>query len=159
VLIHPQSIVHSMVEYIDGSVIAQLGVTDMAIPILYALTFPARRPCPAPPLDLARVGQLSFHAPDIEKFPCLALARQALVQGGTAPLVLNAANEVAVATFLDGRIGFTQIPGLIAETLARGPASEPTSIEECVALDREVRCFVREELLGQPASTAADRPS
>jgi len=159
VLIHPQSIVHSMVEYIDGSVIAQLGVTDMAIPILYALTFPERRPCPAPSLDLTRVGQLTFHAPDTEKFPCLNLARQAHVQGGAAPLILNAANEVAVAAFLEGQIRFTQIPELIAEALARGPLREPASIEECLTLDREVRCFVREQLPGRAASTTADIPS
>ncbi len=159
ILIHPQSIVHSMVEYIDGSVIAQLGVTDMAIPILYALTFPERRPCPAPSLDLARVGQLTFHAPDTEKFPCLNLARQALVQGGAAPLVLNAANEVAVAAFLGGQIRFTQIPELIAEALARGPLREPASIEECVVLDREVRCVVGAQLLGRAASATADIPS
>ncbi len=159
VLIHPQSIVHSMVEYIDGSVIAQLGVTDMAIPILYALTFPDRRPCPVPPLDLATVSQLTFHAPDTEKFPCLILARQALVQGGAAPVILNAANEIAVAAFLDGQIRFTQIPELIAEALARGPVREPASIEECVALDREIRCLIQEQLLGQSASTTADIPS
>ena len=155
VLIHPQSIVHSMVEYIDGSVLAQLGVTDMAIPILYALTFPERRPCPAPPLDLARVGQLTFHPPDTEKFPCLSLARQALIRGGGAPVALNAANEVVVAAFLDGRIRFTQIAELIAEALAGGPLREPASVEECVALDHEVRAFVRERLPGHRASAPA----
>jgi 1-deoxy-D-xylulose-5-phosphate reductoisomerase len=152
VVIHPQSIVHSMVEYIDGSVIAQLGVADMAIPILYALTYPGRRPGPAPPLDLTRVGQLTFHEPDAEKFPCLTLARQALAQGGAAPVILNAANEAAVALFLEDRIRFTQIPELIADALARAPAREPGSIEECVAIDRESRRFVLEQLLGQPAS-------
>ena len=153
VVIHPQSIVHSLVEYIDGSLIAQLGVTDMAIPILYALTFPERRPCPVPPLDLTQVGQLTFHEPHPERFPCLSLARQALVQGGAAPVVLNAANEVAVGAFLHGRIRFTQIPELIAEALAHAPAGEPASIEECLAVDRESRRFVREQLLREPAST------
>jgi 1-deoxy-D-xylulose-5-phosphate reductoisomerase len=139
VMIHPQSIVHSMVEYIDGSVIAQLGVADMGIPILYALTYPERRPCPAPPLNLAAVGQLTFHEPDTQAFPCLTLARQALSRGGSAPLVLNAANEVGVAAFLDGRIRFTQIPELIAEVLERMPLRELSSIEECVAVDGEAR--------------------
>lgn len=152
VVIHPQSVVHSMVEYIDGSVIAQLGVTDMAIPILYALTYPDRLPCPVAPLDLTRLGQLTFHEPDTEKFPCLNLARQALSQGGAAPVILNAANEVAVAAFLEDQIRFTQIPELIAEALAREPQRELGSIEECLAVDRESRRFVRERLLGQPAS-------
>jgi 1-deoxy-D-xylulose-5-phosphate reductoisomerase len=150
VVVHPQSIVHSMVEYIDGSILAQLGVTDMAIPILYALTYPERRPCPAPPLDLTRVGPLTFHEPDAQKFPCLSIARQALAQGGAAPVVLNAANEVAVAAFLNGQIRFIQIPELIADALARTPSGEPASIEECLAVDRESRRFVREQLLKQP---------
>ena len=139
VVVHPQSIVHSMVEYIDGSIIAQMGIADMGIPILYALTYPERRPCPAPSLDMTRVGPLTFHHPDMEKFPCLALARRALTEGGSAPVVLNAANEVAVAAFLDGKIRFTQIPELIADALARHPATPFESIEECVAVDAEVR--------------------
>jgi len=158
VVIHPQSIVHSMVEYIDGSVIAQLGVTDMALPILYALTFPDRRPFAASPLDLTRVGALTFHEPDTEKFPCLTLARQALARGGAAPVILNAANEVAVAAFLEGQIRFTQIPELIAEALAPAPAPAPVSIEECLAVDIESRRFVREQLLGQPASVTPEAP-
>ncbi|MBI4240667.1 MAG: 1-deoxy-D-xylulose-5-phosphate reductoisomerase, partial [Candidatus Rokubacteria bacterium] len=141
----------------DGSVIAQLGVTDMAIPILYALTYPARRPCPVPSLDLARVGQLTFSEPDTRKFPCLTLARRALSQGGAASVVLNAANEVAVAAFLEDRIRFTQISELIAEALERELAREPGSIEECVAIDGETRRFVREQLLGQPASAGSGR--
>src|SRR5262252_6292563 len=112
VIVHPQSIVHSMVEYVDGCVIAQLGVADMGIPILYALTYPERRPTPAPRLDLTRSGSLTFFEPDPVKFPCLRLARTALEQGGTAPVVLNAANEVAVAAFLERRIAFVQIPEL-----------------------------------------------
>ncbi|MBI4590956.1 MAG: 1-deoxy-D-xylulose-5-phosphate reductoisomerase [Candidatus Rokubacteria bacterium] len=146
VVVHPQSIVHSMVEYLDGSIIAQLGVADMGIPILYALTYPERRPCPAPALNLAEVGQLTFHEPDIGKFPCLALARQALARGGSAPVVLNAGNEVAVAAFLAGRVGFTQIAELIAEVLERFPVKELSSIEDCVAMDRETR-RVAEEIL------------
>jgi 1-deoxy-D-xylulose-5-phosphate reductoisomerase len=155
VVIHPQSIVHSMVEYVDGAVIAQLGVTDMAIPILYALTFPDRRPCPVPALDLTRVGQLTFHEPPGERFPCLKLARQALLEGGVAPVVLNAANEVAVAAFLEERIRFTRIPELIAEALARGSARAPASIEECIAVDRESRRFVQEQVLRNAVSAPA----
>jgi len=154
VVVHPQSIVHSMVEYIDGSVIAQLGVADMGIPILYALTYPERRPCPAPALDLTAVGQLTFHEPDTEKFPCLRLARQALLRGGSAPVVLNAANEVAVAAFLDGRIRFTRIAELIAEALDRVPARELSSIEECVAVDRETRRLAGEILRRETVAAA-----
>lgn len=139
VLVHPQSIVHSMVEYIDGSVIAQLGVADMGVPILYALSYPERRPTPAPRLDLARVGRLTFEAPDLERFPCLALARAALEQGGAAPVVLNAANEVAVAAFLARRLRFTRIPELIERTLGRLPGGRLDSIEQCVAIDAEAR--------------------
>ena len=139
VLVHPQSIVHSMVEYIDGSVIAQLGVADMGVPILYALTYPERRPTPAARLDLTRIGQLTFFEPDTERFPCLRLARAALECGGSAPVVLNAANEMAVAAFLDRKIGFTRIPELIERVLAEVPVGELRSIEECVAIDADAR--------------------
>jgi 1-deoxy-D-xylulose-5-phosphate reductoisomerase len=139
VIVHPQSIVHSMVEYIDGAVIAQLGVADMGVPILYALTYPERRPAPAARLDLTRVGQLTFFEPDAERFPCLALARAALERGGAAPVVLNAANEVAVAAFLARRVPFVAIPELIDRALAACPAGEPNDIEDCVAIDADVR--------------------
>ena len=139
VVVHPQSIVHSMVEYIDGSVIAQLGVADMGVPILYALTYPERRPAPAARLDLTRVGRLTFFEPDADKFPCLRLARVALERGGAAPVVLNAANEVAVAAFLDRRIGFTAIAELIEGALDGSRAGDPASIEACVAVDVETR--------------------
>ena len=139
IVVHPQSVVHSMVEYIDGSVIAQLGVADMGVPILYALTYPERRPTPAPRLDLAQVGHLSFFEPDPARFPCLRLARHALEQGGAAPVVLNAANEIAVAAFLDRRIAFTDIPELIEDALAHVPAGELESIEACVTIDAETR--------------------
>ncbi|MGH7356179.1 MAG: 1-deoxy-D-xylulose-5-phosphate reductoisomerase [Candidatus Rokuibacteriota bacterium] len=139
VVVHPQSIVHSMVEYIDGSVIAQLGVADMGIPILYALTYPERRPTPAPRLDLTRVGGLTFFEPDTGRFPCLRLARAALVAGGTAPVVLNAANEVAVGAFLDRRIGFTDIADLIARALDEMATPTLDSIDECVAVDADAR--------------------
>ena len=143
VLVHPQSIVHSMVEYVDGSVLAQLGVADMGIPILYALTYPERRPTPAARLDLTRTGPLTFFEPDTERFPCLALARRALEADGTAPAVLNAANEVAVAAFLEGRIGFTEIPRLIERALDACPGGALSSIEECVEVDRWVREHVQ----------------
>jgi 1-deoxy-D-xylulose-5-phosphate reductoisomerase len=146
VVVHPQSIVHSMVEYIDGSVIAQLGVADMAVPILYALTYPERLPTPAARLDLVRVGQLTFHEPDVDKFPCLRLARAALEAGGTAPVVLNAANEVAVAAFLDRRVAFTEIAELIEEALDGAPAGELASIEACVAIDVESRRAVQQSI-------------
>ncbi|HXH82215.1 MAG TPA: 1-deoxy-D-xylulose-5-phosphate reductoisomerase, partial [Candidatus Tectomicrobia bacterium] len=148
VMVHPQSIVHSMVEYVDGSVLAQLGVADMGIPILYALTYPERRPTPAPRLDLTRVGPLTFFEPDVGRFPCLALARAALEQGGTAPVVLNAANEVAVAAFLERRVAFVQIADIIARALETHRAGALGSIEECVALDAETRRRVGEWLGG-----------
>lgn len=150
VVVHPQSIIHSMVEYIDGSVIAQLGVADMGVPILYALTYPERRPAPGARLDLARVGQLTFEEPDTVKFPCLALARAALERGGAAPVVLNAANEIAVAAFLDRRIGFADISILIERALTEMPGSALASLEECVAVDAEARRRVG-DLIGQRA--------
>ena len=139
VVVHPQSIVHSMVEYIDGSVIAQLGIADMGIPILYAFTYPERRPVPSARLDLTKVGPLTFFPPDPDKFPCLRLARATLDAGGVAPVVLNAANEIAVAAFLDKRIRFTAIAELIERALAAQPATALTSIEQCVAVDAETR--------------------
>src|SRR6266853_4844668 len=152
VVVHPQSIIHSMVEYVDGSVIAQLGVADMGIPILYALNYPDRLPWPGERLDLTRVGSLTFEEPDVERFPCLALARRALLEGGCAPVILNAANEVAVAAFLEGRIRFTQIPELIADALARVPARALDGIDTCVDVDTRTRVTVREWLPGPVAA-------
>jgi 1-deoxy-D-xylulose-5-phosphate reductoisomerase len=149
VVVHPQSIIHSMVEYIDGSVIAQLGVADMGVPILYALTYPERRPTPAARLDLVRVGQLTFHEPDQDKFPCLRLARAALEVGGAAPVILNAANEVAVAAFLDRRVRFTEISELIEQALEQAPAGPLASIEACVAIDAETRRAVQRSVEGR----------
>ena len=139
VVVHPQSIVHSMVEYIDGAVLAQLGVADMGTPILYALTYPERRPAPAERLNLTRVGPLTFYEPDYDKFRCLALARAVVEGDAAAPVVLNAANEVAVAAFLEGRIRFVQIPELIERTLGARAAGRLRSIEDCVAVDAEAR--------------------
>src|SRR5688500_10865285 len=117
VVIHPQSIVHSMVELNDGSVIAQLGVTDMRLPIQYACSYPERWDAPLPPLDLISAGTLDFHPPAHDRFPCLGLAYRALRGGKTLPVVLNAANEVAVEAFLEGKLGFTAIPQVIERTM------------------------------------------
>ena len=146
VVVHPQSVIHSMVEYVDGSVIAQLGVADMGIPILYALNYPDRLPWPGERLDLTKTGALTFEEPDAERFPCLALARQALAAAGCAPAILNAANEVAVGAFLEGRVRYTQIAELIAEALARMPVRALDSIETCVSVDAETRRFVQGRL-------------
>jgi 1-deoxy-D-xylulose-5-phosphate reductoisomerase len=139
VVVHPQSIVHSMVEYVDGCVLAQLGVADMGIPILYALTYPERRPTPAPRLDLPRVGTLTFFEPDPVKFPCLRLARAALEAGGAAPIALNAANELANAAFLDRRIRFVDIPQLIERAVEADGSGAITSIEDCIEVDARTR--------------------
>jgi len=139
VVVHPQSIVHSMVEFVDRSVLAQLGMPDMGIPILYALTYPERLPCPAPALDLVGLGSLTFEAPDEAAFPCLGLARQAGRAGGAAPLVLNAANEVAVAAFLAGRCGFMEVPRLIGDALDTHAGIAVDDLDACLALDGEVR--------------------
>jgi len=119
VLIHPQSVIHSMVEYEDGSTLAQLGPPDMRSPIACAFSWPDRLPWPAPRLDLAAMGQLTFEAPDDARFPAIEIARAALNAGGGAPAAMNAANEVAVAAFLDRRIGFLDIAPLVSDTLAR----------------------------------------
>jgi 1-deoxy-D-xylulose-5-phosphate reductoisomerase len=139
VVVHPQSIVHSMVEFVDRSVLGQLGMPDMGIPILYALTYPERLPCPAPALDLVALGTLTFQAPDEAAFPCLALARQAGQAGGAAALVLNAANEVAVAGFLAGRCGFMEIPRLIGDALESHGGASAADLDACLALDGAVR--------------------
>jgi 1-deoxy-D-xylulose-5-phosphate reductoisomerase len=142
ILIHPQSVVHSLVEYIDGSVLAQLGSPDMRVPIAYALAWPERMATPAERLNLSEIGKLEFQEPDLQRFPALRIARQALEQGGAAPTVLNAANEVAVACFLGGRIGFTVIADLVEQALERSTAKAPRSIEEVIAIDLETRDHV-----------------
>ena len=139
VLIHPQSIVHSMVELTDGSVIAQLGVTDMRLPIQYACSYPDRWETQLPTLDLARAGRLEFHQPAHDRFPCLALAYRALRAGGTVPVVLNAANEVAVETFLDGKLGFTAIPRVIQKTMDAHQVEPVSTIETVRRVDRWAR--------------------
>lgn len=139
VVIHPQSIVHSLVEFIDGSMLAQLGSADMRIPIAYALSYPERMPTPATRLNLTEIAKLDFEAPDLERFPALRLAREALENGGGSAVVLNAANEVAVELFLAGRIGFTEIADVIAAALAEVDAPLPGTIEEVMALDSATR--------------------
>lgn len=139
VLIHPQSIVHSLVEYLDGSVIAQLGVPDMRIPITYALSWPERLRTGLPRLNLAQAGTLRFAPPDFNRFPALKIAYQACKKGGTLPAILNAANEVAVAAFLDGRIRFPEISLVVAETVNRLPRSDINSIDTVLAADLEAR--------------------
>ena len=139
VLIHSQSIIHSMVEFVDGSVIAQMSNPDMRVPIAHALGFPERIESGAAQLDLAALGQLSFERPDAQRFPCLGLAYAALREGGTAPAVLNAANEVAVAAFLDGRLRYTAIPQVIEHVLRMTPAAAADSLDTVLDADRRAR--------------------
>jgi 1-deoxy-D-xylulose-5-phosphate reductoisomerase len=160
IVVHPESVVHSMVELIDGSVIAQLGVTDMRHAIQYALTYPARRPSQLPPLDLTRLGVLHFEPPDTARFPCVDLAYRALRAGGTSPAVLNAANEVAVGAFLDGRVRLTDIPEIIRRTLEAHQIRPSASLEAILVADREARARAAaavDEISREPAS--AERPS
>ena len=139
VVLHPQSVIHSMVEYVDGSVLAQLGNPDMRTPIAHALAWPERIASGVGSLDLFQVARLDFEAPDLKRFPCLRLAFEAIEAGGTAPAILNAANEVAVAAFLDERIAFTAIADVVEETMQRMPASEPGNLESLMQLDSEAR--------------------
>jgi 1-deoxy-D-xylulose-5-phosphate reductoisomerase len=144
VVIHPQSVIHSMVELTDGSIIAQLGVTDMRLPIQYAFSYPERWAGPWAPLDLASAGPLDFEAPDTEAFPCLRLAYRALEAARSLPVVLNAANEVAVARFLDGRLGFTAIPDVIQRTMAAHPPAEVATLAAVRAADLWARDHAQE---------------
>jgi 1-deoxy-D-xylulose-5-phosphate reductoisomerase len=146
VLVHAQSVVHSMVEYVDGSTLAQLGSPDMRTPIAYALAWPERMETPCAPLDLAKIGRLDFAAPDPERFPALTLARQALEAGGARPAILNAANEVAVAAFLAGRINFLEIAAIVADTLARYDPAAPDSLDAVLAVDAEAREYAAERV-------------
>jgi len=139
ILIHPQSVIHSLVEYVDGSFLAQLGAPDMRIPIAHTLAWPERMATPCERLDLLRVARLDFEAPDATRFPALALARQALRDGGARPAILNAANEIAVAAFLAKRIGFLDIAAITAETLAAFAPSPPGTIEDVLEVDRAAR--------------------
>ena len=139
VVIHPQSVIHSLVEYVDGSVLAQLGHPDMRTPIAQALAYPERIATPVPALDLAQLAALSFEAPDFARFPCLALAYDALRAGGTAAAVLNAANEVAVSAFLEGALPFTGIASACADALRRVPTRTVRSLDDVGAADAQAR--------------------
>lgn len=139
VVIHPQSVIHSMVSYVDGSVLAQIGNPDMRTPIAHALAFPKRMVSGVAPIDLAKIGQLVFERPDLNQFPCLKLAYDALRAGGSAPTILNAANEVAVQAFLDGKIGFRMIDRLIARVMDMFPHGTVQDIEAVLEQDREAR--------------------
>jgi 1-deoxy-D-xylulose-5-phosphate reductoisomerase len=139
ILVHPQSIIHSMVAYVDGSVLAQLGTPDMRTPIACALAWPRRMAAPSARLDLAKISTLTFEAPDFERFPCLRLAREALQTGGSAPTILNAANEVAVHAFLQERIGFLDIPRVVGMTLDRIPVGPLNALEDVYEVDRQAR--------------------
>jgi 1-deoxy-D-xylulose-5-phosphate reductoisomerase len=144
VVVHPQSIVHSLVEYVDGSVLAQLGTADMRIPIAHTLAWPERMETPCERLDLVKVGKLEFEAPDVDRFPALALARAVLRERGAKPAILNAANEIAVSSFLDKGIGFLDIAAVVGETLARFDPPAPQSLDEVLEVDREARQLAAE---------------
>jgi 1-deoxy-D-xylulose-5-phosphate reductoisomerase len=158
VLVHPQSIVHGLVEFRDGSLIAQLGSPDMRIPIAHCLAWPQRIAGPAERLDLARQGSLTFENPDLERFPALALARRALESGGGAPTVLNAANEVAVGAFLARGLKFLGIAALVEATLEaaarRGLTREPGTIDEALTIDHDTRLLAA-QLLPEIAAKAS----
>jgi len=139
VVIHPQSVIHSLVEYVDGSVLAQLGPPDMRVPIAHALAWPERMATPCERLDLARLGSLDFEEPDLARFPALALAQAALRDGAGRPAVLNAANEVAVAAFLGENIGFLDIAAIVSETLACYDPPAPATIADVLMIDGEAR--------------------
>lgn len=146
IVVHPQSIIHSMVEYADGSFIAQLGAPDMRIPIAHALSWPERIESGAATLDLTDIARLDFEQPDMANLPCLRLARQAAERGGAAPAVLNAANEIAVAAFLDNEIGFTQIPVIIESALQSIDVSQLDSVESVLKIDNEARQQARSKI-------------
>ena len=146
VIVHPQSVIHSMVEYQDGSVLAQLGSPDMRTPIAYCLAYPDRMSAPVARLDFAQIGQLEFEDPDEQRFPCLRLAKSALAAGGARPAILNAANEIAVAGFLEGQIGFTAIPAVVESVLEQYDAPAPSTIRDVLDIDEEARRLARHKM-------------
>ncbi len=143
IVVHPQSVIHSMVGYVDGSVLAQLGTPDMRTPIAYTLAWPARMAGPSERLNFAQIGSLTFEVPDIERFPALSLARQALQLGGSAPTILNAADEVAVAGFLAGKIGFLDIVDVVSQTMELVAVRPLESLDDVGEVDAEARCVAR----------------
>ena len=147
VVIHPQSVIHSLVEYVDGSVIAQLGNPDMRTPIAYGLAYPERIDSGVGALDLFKIATLNFEKPDFLRFPCLALAYQALHTAGTAPAILNAANEVAVAAFLERRISFLAIPRIIETVLSRLPVCTVNGLEDVLEADEQARLCAEQQLV------------
>ena len=150
VVIHPQSVIHSMVEYEDGSVLAQLGSPDMRTPIAYGLAWPSRVDSGSSPLDLPGVARLDFDAPDLRRFPCLRLGFEAARAGGAAPVVLNAANEVAVDAFLDCRLRFTDIAGVVEETISDVAAGNVDSLEAVLEFDARARARAAERVAAMP---------
>jgi 1-deoxy-D-xylulose-5-phosphate reductoisomerase len=148
VVIHPQSVIHSLVQYVDGSVIAELGNPDMRTPIAHALAYPERIDAGVETLDLCKIALLQFERPDFERFPCLALAYRALREGDSAPATLNAANEVAVQSFLDGRIGFALIPKVIRAVLDRTRVTPLISLADVLAADRAARRIAEQVIDG-----------
>ncbi|WP_066546493.1 MULTISPECIES: 1-deoxy-D-xylulose-5-phosphate reductoisomerase [unclassified Sphingomonas] len=146
IVLHRQSVIHSMVEYVDGSMLAQLGPSDMRVPIAHTLAWPDRMATPMPPLDLVAVGRLDFEAPDADRFPALRLTRAALIAGGAKPAILNAANEIAVAAFLDRRIGFLEIAAIVEDTLAGYDPEDPLTLEAVLGVDAEARRVAREQV-------------
>lgn len=154
VVVHPQSIVHSLVEYIDGSVVAQLGIPDMRIPIAYALSYPERLGLGLSRLSLSQCGSLSFERPDYERFPALRLAIGALAQGGTKPAVLNGANEIAVEAFLAGRLAFLDIAAVVAETLERTGNGDEMDLQAILAADSQARAIAGELIINKHQSGA-----
>jgi 1-deoxy-D-xylulose-5-phosphate reductoisomerase len=150
VLVHPQSLVHSLVEFVDGSTLAQLGLPDMRTALAVGFGWPARIASGVPGLDLLAHGRLDFEPPDLDAFPCLRLAFGALAAGGTAPAVLNAANEVAVSAFLQGRVGFLSIPTLVEDTLAALPRQPADSLDTLIAADADARRHATQALSRMP---------
>jgi len=146
IVVHPESVVHSMIELVDGSVIAQMGVTDMRHAIQYALTYPERHSCTLPPLDLAAISSLHFEPPDLDRFPCVSLAYRALETGGTLPAAMNAANEEAVAAFLDERICLTEIPVVIEAVMDSHTSRPVDNIETVLEVDRVARLSAAAEI-------------
>jgi len=159
IVVHPESVIHSMVELIDGSVIAQMGVTDMRLAIQYALTYPHRHSCALPPLDLTALSALHFEAPDPDRFPCIELAYRALRTGGTLPAAMNAANEVAVQAFIDGRICLTDIPLVIAAVMDSHRTRALADLDTVLETDRLARLAALAELekLAQTPNQLAER--